>query len=76
MYDYSGHLKDYALAEKNYKKAIESDPYLPQLYIALANFYWIFDTDQKEKAKTIIESGLVFVPDDVSLKNALQIYSK
>ncbi|MEK7612041.1 MAG: hypothetical protein AAB407_01745 [Patescibacteria group bacterium] len=72
---YSAHLKDNQKAEQNYLRAINNDPSLPQLYVALADFYWTFDGQKKEKAVAIIQDGLKRIPEDVSLLNALKFYS-
>lgn len=60
---YALYLHDNAKAEYNYKKAIENNPSEPSFYIALADFYKLFDTSKKDKVPEVIFSGLDRIKD-------------
>jgi tetratricopeptide (TPR) repeat protein len=71
---YGAYLKDFKKAEERYLTAIENDPKFSYLYVDFANFYWTFDISKKHLAKGVIEKGLVALPDDPSLLQALERY--
>ena len=62
-------LGDFEKAEKNYLKAEELNPALPQIYINLADIYY----RQKEMGKGIelISRGIANVPDNLVLRHYL-----
>lgn len=63
---YAYYLKDVAMAERMYLKAIENAPRQTSLYISLATVYKDVSKDM-DKAKKIIERGLSVAPQDKSL---------
>lgn len=67
---YGYYLQNPVLAEKNYLKAIENDSKLPYLYMQTADFY-LEVLKNTEKAREILEKGLVEIPGDEALKAAL-----
>ncbi|PIR88907.1 MAG: hypothetical protein COU07_03350 [Candidatus Harrisonbacteria bacterium CG10_big_fil_rev_8_21_14_0_10_40_38] len=71
---YGSYIKDFEKAEENYLKAIEIDPTLGYLYLGLADFYENFYTEKADQAIEVIKQGLVVVPDEPSLKQALEHY--
>jgi tetratricopeptide (TPR) repeat protein len=66
--------KDIANAEANFKKAIELDPNVPALHVALANFYM----RQKllDKAKNMYLEALAKAPNTLSALMALGMISE
>ena len=69
---YGYYLKDPVLAEKNYLKAIENGPLFTDLYIRASNFYLEILKDN-EKAEETLNKGLEKLPEDESLKAALEL---
>lgn len=68
---YGYYLKDSVSAEKNYLKAIENDPALPDLYMRAADFY-LEVMNNPQKAQIILEKGAKAIPEDMALKSALE----
>src|SRR3989344_9545283 len=67
---YGYYLKELEKAEKNYLQSIENDQKLPYLYVRAALFYLEVSND-KEKAKNVIEEGFKNIPGDDELEEAL-----
>lgn len=66
---YAYYLKDNAMAEMYYKKAISRAPTQAYLYIQLSDVYkTIFEDDAK--AREILDEGLKQIPNDTSLLDA------
>lgn len=63
---YAYYLKDNAMAEVYYKKAIQNGPKQTYLYIQLAEVYRDVFKDNA-KATSIIDQGLKLLPNDLSL---------
>jgi tetratricopeptide (TPR) repeat protein len=67
---YGYYLKDKAMAEINILKAVEKDPASANWYVRAADFYREVE-DDLAKAKAILEKGLVAIPNDASLIQAI-----
>ena len=69
---YAYQLKDNAMAEKNYLKAIENDPSAIYIYRNFFDFYRYFVKDMA-KARALLEKGIVANPSTSSdLKSLLK----
>lgn len=67
---YGYYIKNIALAEINYLKTISNDPTEPNWYVRASNFYREVENDLP-KAKAILEKGLVAIPNNANLEQAL-----
>ena len=61
-------LKDYDKAEKNYLKALELNPKLPQVYINLSDIYYRRDMG---KGIELVSRGIHEIPDNLVLRHYL-----
>lgn len=73
---YGAYLKDLIKAEENYLKAIEIDPSLTYLYLALAEFYSVFYKEKIDRVDDVLRRGLAVLPDNESLLDALRNYKE
>ncbi len=72
---YGYYLKDTAMAEVNFLKAIELEPMVANWYVKAANFYREV-AQNPEKAASVLARGLAELPNDPSLKGALEKLSE
>ncbi|OHA15255.1 MAG: hypothetical protein A3H57_02530 [Candidatus Taylorbacteria bacterium RIFCSPLOWO2_02_FULL_43_11] len=67
---YGYYLKNTALAETNYLKAVDLEPYIANWYLRTADFYREVVGDSV-KAKAILAKGLSMIPGDTLITTAL-----